>query len=72
MTEEQYNKKPTMKTLESSLREMREHCEKNRVAEVAMPTIGCRLDKLYWNEVRELLIHTFKKTKISITVYVPN
>ena len=48
---------------------MREHCEKNGVTEVAMPTIGCGLDKLVWEDVRDLLVRMFRNTKVEITVY---
>ena len=70
VTKEQYFKKPSMKTLESSLQLMRQHCLHNHVQYVAMPTIGCGLDKLDWYDVRELLVKIFRDTPVEITVYM--
>ena len=64
----QYNKKPTMKTLECSLRHLYNHCKANNVTNIAMPTIGCGSDKLDWYEVRDLLVEVFRLSQVMISV----
>ena len=48
---------------------MRKHCEEHDVKMLAMPRIGCGLDKLEWSKVKEMIIHTFKNTNTEVTVY---
>ncbi|CAF1118230.1 unnamed protein product [Rotaria sordida] len=69
VTKEKYFHKPTMTTLESSLRIMRDLCMKNNVHHLAMPRIGCGLDKLNWNQVSKLIQHVFAEDDIEITIY---
>ena len=38
---------------------MREVCIHNNITKVAMPTIGCGLDRLSWNRVRDIIIKKF-------------
>ncbi|KAG5666552.1 hypothetical protein PVAND_014570 [Polypedilum vanderplanki] len=61
---------PTYESLESSLRAMREHMLANEVKKIAMPQIGCGLDKLQWNEVEQRLRNIFEKDDVEINVYV--
>ena len=70
VTKAQYNKKPAMKTLEASLRHLYNHCKANNVTNIAMPTIGCGLDKLDWYEVRDLLVEVFRPSQVKISVYM--
>ncbi|CAF1278841.1 unnamed protein product [Adineta steineri] len=69
VTKEKYFYKPTMKTLESSLRTMRDLCIKNNIHHLAMPRIGCGLDKLNWDQVSRLIQHIFEEDDIEITIY---
>ena len=48
---------------------MREHCEKHFVQELAMPRIGCGLDRLDWNVVKKMIKDIFKNDDIKITIY---
>ena len=70
VTKQRYFHKPTMKTLEASLISMRDLCIKNNVDQLAMPRIGCGLDKLQWLQVSELIQRVFKQVDIEITIYV--
>lgn len=70
MTKERYFHKPTYDSLEQSLRELRDLCERYSIQRLAMPKIGSGLDKLLWNRVALIIEKVFKKTDISITVYV--
>lgn len=70
VTKRCYWQKPTMKSLEDSLNQLKFHCTKTVVTKtLVMPRIGCGLDKLNWNEVQELIKDTFKDTNINIEVY---
>lgn len=61
--------KPTYKTLEASLADMRNHMVSNNVTELAIPQIGCGLDGLQWDQVDERIRNVFNDTDIEITVY---
>ncbi|XP_049840598.1 uncharacterized protein LOC126285328 isoform X3 [Schistocerca gregaria] len=61
--------KPTMETLERSLVAMRQHVIENNVGKIAMPRIGCGLDRLEWRLVKQLLESIFSGTGAQITVY---
>jgi O-acetyl-ADP-ribose deacetylase (regulator of RNase III) len=60
---------PTYSALESSLKAMREHMINNEVKELAMPTIGCGLDRLQWDKVEGMLRDVFGNDDLNITVY---
>ena len=62
--------KPTYDNLVSSLKDMKNICNLNRIKKLAMPRIGCGLDKLDWNKVRQIILDTFEDTDIEIVVCV--
>lgn len=59
VTKRKYYDKPTYKSMDQALTMMREVCIHNNIAKVAMPTIGCGLDRLSWNRVRDIIINKF-------------
>lgn len=61
---------PSYDSLEKSLQAMRAHMLANQVKQVAMPQIGCGLDKLVWSEVEKRLISVFEHDDVQIDVYV--
>lgn len=61
--------KPTLSTLQRCLSELRQLCSKLQVTRLAMPRIGCGLDRLDWDKVKHLLNTEFYNTNIEITVY---
>lgn len=61
--------KPSLDDLVSSLKEMRDHCAKHGVNHLAMPRIGCGLDRLEWRNVKSKIEDVFSDLDISITVY---
>lgn len=69
ITKQKYSHKPTMSSLESSLRAMRDLCVQHGVRQLAMPRIGCGLDRLNWTEVSELIQQLFQSDDIEITIY---
>ena len=70
VTKEKFDSLPSgCKTLQQSLEAMRNHCLENKVTAVAMPRIGCGLDRLDFDEVKEVLHAVFSQTNIALTVY---
>lgn len=67
--QERYWHKPTYLSLRSSLEAMKCHALQHSVTAIAMPRIGCGLDGLVWDRVREILTDVFKDTDIKISVY---
>jgi O-acetyl-ADP-ribose deacetylase (regulator of RNase III) len=61
--------KPSLEDLVSSLQKMRDHCAEHGVKHLAMPRIGCGLDRLEWRDVRPKIEEIFSGLDISITVY---
>lgn len=68
ITKKRYYEKPTYYTLEGALYFMREICHDNGIKKVAMPVIGCGLDRLNWNKVSEIIKKTFSDLNIEILV----
>lgn len=61
--------KPKLYHVQQAIRSLRELCEQHNVTKLAMPLIGCGLDKLDWNEVRCSLEYEFQNTNIDVVVY---
>ncbi len=68
ITKERSNGKPTYKTILSSIQQMKKQAVINKIDAIAMPKIGCGLDRLEWPMVREFLIKTFEDTDIELLV----
>ena len=69
VTKARYFQKPTYDTLRNSLIAMKQHCVQHDVKKLAMPRIGCGLDRLDWNKVRDMLKEIFNDTHIELIVY---
>jgi len=69
VTKDRYYQKPTLGNLRLSLQCTRAHCERHGVKRLAMPRIGCGLDKLNWTDVSQLLDEIFLDSDISVTVF---
>ena len=61
-------KKPYM-GIENSLKDMRDHMLENNVKSVAMPILGCGLDRCSWERVSQILEQVFDDDDIKIIVY---
>ena len=55
VTKQRYFGKPTMSTMESSLKALKIECERLGVRQLAMPKIGSGLDRLEWEKVSQLI-----------------
>lgn len=70
VTKARYYHKPTYETLYDTLYDMRMQCEDLDVKKLAMPLIGCGLDKLEWEQVKYTIEEVFGDSDIEITVYI--
>lgn len=60
--------KPTYDELYNTLVDMKEQCETFGIRKIAMPLIGCGLDRLDWNKVKDVIEDVFSDTDIEILV----
>lgn len=70
ITKQFYYDKPTYQTLQDSLVDMREQMIVNNIQKVAMPVIGCGLDKLKWDKVKALIEESFADLDIEVLVCI--
>lgn len=68
ITKERYFHKPTYDSVKSALLTCWSECLHNDIKKIAMPTIGCGLDRLQWDKVSEIIKDIFKDTDIEILV----
>ena len=64
ITKKRYFMKPTYQTLREALNDMKNNLPNN--CKLAIPYIGCGLDKLEWNQVKNILFEVFKNSNIEI------
>jgi hypothetical protein len=60
--------KPTLKSLESTLIQMKTSCLELDIYKLAMPKIGCGIDKLNWADVKQLIEAIFDD-RFDIRIY---
>jgi O-acetyl-ADP-ribose deacetylase (regulator of RNase III) len=68
VTKDKYNKKPTYRTLLEALMSMKLHAKTKNIDTIAMPIIGCGLDRLTWEHVKDIIIDVFSDTNIKIII----
>ena len=68
ITKNRYWDKPSYRTLKESLMELKTLCLEQNIKKLVMPKIGCGLDKLQWNTVKENIIKIFNDTDIEILI----
>jgi len=68
VTKRNYWDKPILTTIKNALIQMKEQCELLNVHKVAMPRIGCGLDRQNWSDVKKLIEEAFGDTNIEILV----
>lgn len=74
VTKEKYWQKPTYKTMKMALEDTEYLCEEimshGETVKLAMPRIGCGLDKLEWSKVKTIIEEVFADTDVEILVCV--
>lgn len=71
ITKERYFNKPTYDSLRESLIQLREIITtKHKFDKIAMPRIGCGLDRLSWAKVKKIIIEELGMLDIEIVVRV--
>lgn len=68
ITKNRYFEKPTIKTLEDSLISLKKYIVKHNIHYLAMPKIGCGLDRLNWEDVSILIKEIFNDLDIEIII----
>lgn len=68
VTKERYFHKPTLETLRQALENFHEQALEMRLQRIAMPKIGCGLDKLDWADVQKVIKDVFSDTEFKILV----
>lgn len=68
VTKFHYYDKPTYESLGQALIYMKKQMEQFQIAKIAMPTIGCGLDRLNWKLVKQMLETLFANTPVEILV----
>ena len=47
---------------------MRKQCEEYGIKKLAMPKIGCGLDRLDWNKAESMILNIFNECDIEIVI----
>lgn len=68
VTKDRSYQKPTYESLRKSLMELRRQLLSLNVKKLALPKIGCGLDKLDWNVVKKIIEDVFKDGDFSILI----
>lgn len=68
ITKERYFHKPTIITMRLTLEKMKQICLENDIKKIAMPVIGCGLDRLNWADVSEQIKNVFADTDADILI----
>lgn len=68
ITKERYFQKPTYDSLYGALNLMKFISTQKGITKIAMPIIGCGLDRLQWDRVSEIIKEIFDDTDIEILV----
>lgn len=70
VTKTRYYNKPTYSSITGSLVKLRDICIRQNIKYLAMPKIGCGLDRLMWDRVSWIIKDTFADTDIEILVCI--
>lgn len=68
VTKINYWDKPTYSTIKVAIRLFKDLVEKHSIRDIAIPLLGCGLDKLDWEIVRKIIHEEFKDTDCTMIV----
>ena len=69
VTKDHFQGKPTYRDFEMTIQNLVHKLRERQIEEIAIPQLGCGLDKLAWERVEEILIKHFNHTEIMITIF---
>jgi O-acetyl-ADP-ribose deacetylase (regulator of RNase III) len=69
ITKEKYNQKPLISDLKSCLEKLLVEMKDRQLTHLAIPKIGCGLDRLDWLDVSKLINSVFKGSDIVVRIY---
>ena len=68
VTKRRYWQKPTLASLKEALQDMKLLIGEEKIKRIAMPRIGCGLDRLNWDDVSAMIQEVFGDLDIEIMV----
>ncbi|WP_336781265.1 macro domain-containing protein [Paenibacillus illinoisensis] len=68
VTKAKFSNKPTYPSFTQAVQSMRDVCVEQEINKLAMPQIGCGLDRLKWDKVSGIIQDTFADTDVEIVV----
>lgn len=68
VTKNKYYEKPTYNSLTEALKEMKKLMGMFQITKLAIPKIGCGLDRLDWHKVMNIIMEVFENTDVEILV----
>ena len=68
VTKAKYWHKPTLSSLREALEDMARYVSEHAIKKIAMPKIGCGLDRLSWDDVSPMIQEIFGDMDIEIMV----
>lgn len=68
VTKEKYYHRPTLESLRSALEELMEFVVELGIKKLAMPKIGCGLDRLNWDDVSVMIQEIFLECDVEIMI----
>ena len=68
VTKDRFWEKPTYNTMQMALESLKKNCIDLHIDRLAIPRIGCGLDKLAWSRVKPMIEATFVHLDIEILV----
>ncbi|WP_315794718.1 macro domain-containing protein [Paenibacillus sp. BIC5C1] len=68
VTKAKFSNKPTYQSFTRAVESMRDICIRDGLNKLAMPQIGCGLDRLKWDKVRGIIQDAFAETDVEIVV----
>ena len=68
VTKQKYWHKPTHESMRAALETMKEWMDFLSVTKLAMPKVGCGLDRLEWPKVYEIICEVFEDMDVEIVI----
>jgi O-acetyl-ADP-ribose deacetylase (regulator of RNase III) len=68
VTKREYGDKPTMENLEKTIKRLQRFVSNRGIKALGIPKLACGLDGKQWEEIRPLIVETFRDDNIKIVV----